>query len=160
MLRLERRGSRERSPCVSTGRSIHAVPSITPPLREGIEDRPRLPALVLLITLRLYRRRMGGTGTGLKDPGLGGSRRSANRVRIRNALNEGWGLRRWEARCGCRTRELTASAAGGQRWSKNIVYLLLSLDRDIFLTDGFQATKGCQSPPPRAIYGPCLVLTQ
>ena len=44
MLRLERRGSRERSPCVSTGRSIHAVPSITPSLREGIEDGPRLRA--------------------------------------------------------------------------------------------------------------------
>jgi hypothetical protein len=29
-------------PCVSTGRSIHAVPSITPSLREGIEDGPRL----------------------------------------------------------------------------------------------------------------------
>jgi hypothetical protein len=28
-------------PCVSTGRSIHAVPSITPSLREGIEDGPR-----------------------------------------------------------------------------------------------------------------------
>jgi hypothetical protein len=27
---------------VSTGRSIHAVPSITPSLREGIEDGPRL----------------------------------------------------------------------------------------------------------------------
>jgi hypothetical protein len=27
---------------VSTGRSIHAVPSITPSPREGIEDRPRL----------------------------------------------------------------------------------------------------------------------
>jgi hypothetical protein len=25
-------------PCVSTGRSIHAMPSITPSLREGIED--------------------------------------------------------------------------------------------------------------------------
>jgi hypothetical protein len=31
-------------PCVSTGRSIHAVPSITPSLREGIEDGPRLRA--------------------------------------------------------------------------------------------------------------------
>ena len=30
-------------PCVSTGRSIHAVPSITPSPREGIEDGPRLP---------------------------------------------------------------------------------------------------------------------
>jgi hypothetical protein len=29
---------------VSTGRSIHAVPSITPSLREGIEDGPRLRA--------------------------------------------------------------------------------------------------------------------
>jgi hypothetical protein len=28
---------------VSTGQSIHAVPSITPSLREGIEDGPRLP---------------------------------------------------------------------------------------------------------------------
>ena len=27
-------------PCVSTGRSIHAVPSITLSLREGIEDGP------------------------------------------------------------------------------------------------------------------------
>ena len=35
------RGSRECSPCVSTGRSIHAVPSITPSPREGIEDGPR-----------------------------------------------------------------------------------------------------------------------
>ena len=29
---------------MSTGRSIHAVPSITPPPREGIEDGPRLRA--------------------------------------------------------------------------------------------------------------------
>ena len=29
---------------MSTGRSIHAVPSITPSLREGIEDGPRLAA--------------------------------------------------------------------------------------------------------------------
>jgi hypothetical protein len=29
---------------VSTGRSIHAVPSITPSPREGIEDGPRLRA--------------------------------------------------------------------------------------------------------------------
>jgi hypothetical protein len=29
-------------PRVSTGRSIHAVPSITPSPREGIEDEPRL----------------------------------------------------------------------------------------------------------------------
>ena len=28
-------------PRVSTGRSIHAVPSITPSLREGIEDGPK-----------------------------------------------------------------------------------------------------------------------
>ena len=32
-------------PCVSTGRSIHAVPSITPSPREGIEDGPRLRQL-------------------------------------------------------------------------------------------------------------------
>ena len=31
-------------PRVSTGRSIHAVPSITPSPREGIEDKPRLRA--------------------------------------------------------------------------------------------------------------------
>jgi len=31
-------------PRVSTGQSIHAVPSITPSLREGIEDGPRLRA--------------------------------------------------------------------------------------------------------------------
>jgi hypothetical protein len=30
-------------PCVSTGRSIHAVPSITPSPREGIEDPPSRP---------------------------------------------------------------------------------------------------------------------
>jgi hypothetical protein len=35
--------------------------------------------------------------------------------RIRNALNECWGLRRWEARRGCRTIALAASPAGGQR---------------------------------------------
>ena len=38
MLRLGKTWKQERSPCVSTGRSIHAVPSITPSLREGIED--------------------------------------------------------------------------------------------------------------------------
>ena len=30
-------------PCVSTGRSIHAVPSISPSLREGVDDGPRPP---------------------------------------------------------------------------------------------------------------------
>ena len=30
-------------PRVSTGRSIHAVPSITPSPKEGIEVKPRLP---------------------------------------------------------------------------------------------------------------------
>jgi hypothetical protein len=43
MLRRGGRGSRERSPCVSTGRSIHAVPSITPSPGEGIQDLPSRP---------------------------------------------------------------------------------------------------------------------
>ena len=36
------RGSRECRSCVSTGRSIHAVSSITPSPKEGIEGRPGL----------------------------------------------------------------------------------------------------------------------
>jgi hypothetical protein len=42
MLHQGGRGSRECRSCVSNGRSIHAVSSITPSLREGIEDGPRL----------------------------------------------------------------------------------------------------------------------
>jgi hypothetical protein len=43
MLRRGGRGSRERSPCVSTGRSIHAVTTITPSPGEGIQDLPSRP---------------------------------------------------------------------------------------------------------------------
>ena len=39
---LRRTWKQGAQPCVSTGRSIHAVPSITPSPREGIEDGPRL----------------------------------------------------------------------------------------------------------------------
>jgi hypothetical protein len=42
MLHSGGRGSRECRSCVSTGRSIHAAPSITPSPREGIEDGSRL----------------------------------------------------------------------------------------------------------------------
>ena len=40
---LRKTWKQERSPCVSTGRSIHAVPRITPPPNEGIEDPPSRP---------------------------------------------------------------------------------------------------------------------
>ena len=40
---LRRTWKQGAQPCVSTGRSIHAMPSITPSPRERIDDGPRLP---------------------------------------------------------------------------------------------------------------------
>ena len=43
MRALRRTWKQGARPCASTGRSIHAAPSITPSPREGIGDGPRLP---------------------------------------------------------------------------------------------------------------------
>ena len=53
-------------PCVSTGRSIHAVPSITPSPREGIEDGPRLRA----VKPRFARRRLRFELQSAESPGI------------------------------------------------------------------------------------------